>query len=101
MISETQVGAGITELLLQFQGQSCDYYGVDIKTLKVVVSMETKESLHVKIVDPADERWEVPEEIIPRANRPVLGELGKIFYFILFSPGGKICNPNARSSSPL
>jgi len=74
-ISESSVKPGVTEILLEFRGESCAYYGEDIRTLKVVVTDETKETLHVKIVDPHMKRWEVPEEIIHRANRPVLGEL--------------------------
>eukprot|EP00276_Gloeochaete_wittrockiana_P018185 CAMPEP_0184341240 /NCGR_PEP_ID=MMETSP1089-20130417/9855_1 /TAXON_ID=38269 ORGANISM="Gloeochaete wittrockiana, Strain SAG46.84" /NCGR_SAMPLE_ID=MMETSP1089 /ASSEMBLY_ACC=CAM_ASM_000445 /LENGTH=975 /DNA_ID=CAMNT_0026669427 /DNA_START=135 /DNA_END=3059 /DNA_ORIENTATION=+ len=41
-------------------------YGTDITPLTVIVTEETDTRVHVKIVDPSNARWEVPQKIIPR-----------------------------------
>ncbi|XP_068655456.1 probable alpha-glucosidase Os06g0675700 [Aristolochia californica] len=41
-------------------------YGPDVPRLQLYASFETKERLRVKISDADHQRWEVPEDIIPR-----------------------------------
>ena len=38
-------------------------YGPNISPLIVDVTMETDERLHVKIYDPKNKRWEIPERL--------------------------------------
>ena len=53
---------------LDFTGAACDYYGEDIPQLRLQVDYETNTRLHVKIVDAAADRWEVPDWIVPRSR---------------------------------
>ncbi|PPQ68234.1 hypothetical protein CVT24_005042 [Panaeolus cyanescens] len=47
-------------------GKACNVFGDDIAKLKMQVTYETKDRIHVKITDPADKRYEVPESVFPR-----------------------------------
>ncbi|CCX06613.1 family 31 glycosyl hydrolase [Pyronema domesticum] len=51
---------------LSLNGNGCAIYGSDLKSLKLEVNYETNERIHVKISDPKDKRYEVPEITIPR-----------------------------------
>ncbi|PPQ75953.1 hypothetical protein CVT24_000131 [Panaeolus cyanescens] len=46
--------------------EPCNVFGADIPKLKLDVTYETKDRIHVKITDPADERYEIPESVFPR-----------------------------------
>ncbi|CAG8606975.1 13228_t:CDS:2 [Funneliformis caledonium] len=50
---------------LELNGIGCGLYGHDSRHLKFLVEYETAERLHVKIYDPKEWRFEVPEEIVP------------------------------------
>ena len=72
---------------LVLNGAACNVFGEDIETLKLEVTYETSESsrqaaspqlltedtpsheedrVHVKITDPSDARYEIPESVLPR-----------------------------------
>ncbi|KAG6915918.1 hypothetical protein DXG01_009248 [Tephrocybe rancida] len=62
---------------LVLNGEGCGVFGPDIKTLGLTVVYETDTRIHVKIVDAAASRFEVPESILPRpaatsANAPAI-----------------------------
>jgi alpha-glucosidase (family GH31 glycosyl hydrolase) len=40
-------------------------FGDDVPQLKVKVDFETEDRLHVKVIDPSTDRWEIPESILP------------------------------------
>ncbi|RIA84494.1 glycosyl hydrolases family 31 protein [Glomus cerebriforme] len=50
---------------LELNGIGCGLYGHDSKHLKLLVEYETEDRLHVKIYDPKERRFEIPEEIVP------------------------------------
>ncbi|AED91714.1 alpha-glucosidase 1 [Arabidopsis thaliana] len=43
-------------------------YAPDIKSLNLHVSLETSERLRIRITDSSQQRWEIPETVIPRAG---------------------------------
>ncbi|KAI0713763.1 alpha-glucosidase [Earliella scabrosa] len=51
---------------LVLAGEPCNVFGEDIEKLRLEVTYENKDRIHVKITDPADERYEIPEEVLPR-----------------------------------
>lgn len=69
---------------LTLAGTACNVFGTDIEKLKLEVTYETSEStrrcagsqstdlclpetrIHVKITDPASDRYEIPEDVLPR-----------------------------------
>ncbi|KAG5654020.1 hypothetical protein H0H81_008330 [Sphagnurus paluster] len=65
-------GATLTADLL-LNGQGCNIFGQDIKKLSLKVVYETDSRIHVKIIDAAATRFEVPETIVPR---PAVGSVG-------------------------
>ncbi|KAI0648507.1 alpha-glucosidase [Trametes meyenii] len=52
--------------------KACNVFGNDIEKLKLEVTYETKNRLHVKITDPSDKRYEVPESVLPRPHGELL-----------------------------
>ncbi|KAF5387031.1 hypothetical protein D9615_002119 [Tricholomella constricta] len=58
-------GAVLTADLL-LNGEGCNVFGTDIKKLGLKVVYETDTRIHVKIVDAAAPRFEVPESVFPR-----------------------------------
>ncbi|KAG6864625.1 hypothetical protein C0991_008189 [Blastosporella zonata] len=51
---------------LVLNGEGCGIFGPDIKKLELTVVYETYTRIHVKIIDAAAPRFEVPESILPR-----------------------------------
>ncbi|KAI0669390.1 alpha-glucosidase [Trametes maxima] len=49
-------------------GTACSVFGTDIEKLKLEVTYETKNRIHVKITDPSNARYEVPESVLPRPH---------------------------------
>ncbi|KAL1727755.1 glycoside hydrolase family 31 protein [Schizophyllum commune] len=48
------------------QAGYCGVFGDDIPELKLEVTYETNQRIHVKITDVANQRYEIPEDLIPR-----------------------------------
>ncbi|KAL1746491.1 glycoside hydrolase family 31 protein [Schizophyllum fasciatum] len=48
------------------QAGDCGVFGDDIPELKLEVTYETNQRIHVKITDAANQRYEIPEDLIPR-----------------------------------
>eukprot|EP00475_Leptophrys_vorax_P036702 TRINITY_DN6246_c0_g1_i1.p1 TRINITY_DN6246_c0_g1~~TRINITY_DN6246_c0_g1_i1.p1 ORF type:complete len:932 (-),score=235.95 TRINITY_DN6246_c0_g1_i1:106-2901(-) len=62
--------AGVSQkengLLLDLKlGQGTAAYGADVQDLSVDVTFETADRIHVKITDPNNKRYEVPESVLP------------------------------------
>ncbi|OJT01982.1 hypothetical protein TRAPUB_7516 [Trametes pubescens] len=57
---------------LVLAGKACNVFGNDLEKLKLEVTYENKERIHVKITNPADARYEVPEAVFPRPHADIL-----------------------------
>ncbi|KAF5349670.1 hypothetical protein D9756_008864 [Leucocoprinus leucothites] len=53
---------------LTLAGQACNVFGEDLQTLSLSVTYETKDRIHLKIIDPESERYEVPGSVFPRPD---------------------------------
>ncbi|KAM3431100.1 hypothetical protein MY4824_007301 [Beauveria thailandica] len=51
---------------LKLAGKACNAFGNDLEHLKLVVSYDTVERLHVQIVDADEQVYQVPESVFPR-----------------------------------
>ncbi|KAF9043930.1 alpha-glucosidase [Panaeolus papilionaceus] len=61
---KTRLNGMSAELVLG--AEPCNVFGDDIPKLNLDVTYETKDRIHVKITDPADGRYEIPESVFPR-----------------------------------
>ncbi|RHZ75901.1 hypothetical protein Glove_208g170 [Diversispora epigaea] len=50
---------------LELIGEGCNNYGLDPKFLKLLVEYQTIDRLRVKIFDPVNSRYEIPEDVVP------------------------------------
>ncbi|KAL7267980.1 hypothetical protein RUND412_009411, partial [Rhizina undulata] len=48
-------------LKLDLAGEACNVYGTDLETLILEVNYDSENRLHVKIADPGETRYQVPE----------------------------------------
>ncbi|KAG5336840.1 hypothetical protein C0989_011815 [Termitomyces sp. Mn162] len=80
-------GATLTADLV-LNGDGCAVFGPDIKRLGLTVIYETDTRIHVKIVDAASSRFEVPESVLPRpsANLNISPEKAAIQFNYTDSP---------------
>ncbi|KAG8836484.1 hypothetical protein FRB91_008637, partial [Serendipita sp. 411] len=51
---------------LVLAGKACNVYGKDYERLSLTVTYETDNRIHLKITDPSNSRYEVPESVFPR-----------------------------------
>ncbi|PGH30431.1 alpha-glucosidase [[Emmonsia] crescens] len=65
---------------LQLAGQPCNTYGQDLKNLRLRVEYETDSRLHVKIYDPDEDVYQVPESVFPRPH-PERGDHKSVLKF--------------------
>ncbi|MED6193606.1 hypothetical protein PIB30_021258 [Stylosanthes scabra] len=71
-------------------------YGPDVPHLTLSASFESKERLRVRITDSTHQRWEVPEEVIPRSSHyPLLRSLTTKTYNQKQQPNLSITTPNS------
>ncbi|CAE6449622.1 unnamed protein product [Rhizoctonia solani] len=59
---------------------ACGIYGSDIQNLKLEVTYEDKDRVHVKIGDKAGKRYEVPEEVFPRSKSKVTASSANLVF---------------------
>ncbi|KAL9944111.1 hypothetical protein D7B24_004845 [Verticillium nonalfalfae] len=60
-------GNGLTAEL-KLAGPACNTYGTDLEELTLSVTYESESRIHVKIQDPADQVYQVPESVFPRPD---------------------------------
>ncbi|EIW82144.1 glycoside hydrolase family 31 protein [Coniophora puteana RWD-64-598 SS2] len=53
---------------LVLAGNACNVFGKDAEKLKLEVTYETEDRIHLKITDPSTARYEVPESVLPRPS---------------------------------
>lgn len=72
-----QTGYALTEMTstsngffgkLKLLGQGTSTYGSDITALNLQIIFETVDIFHIKITDSSTMRWEVPQNVLPRAT---------------------------------
>ncbi|GBE82887.1 Probable alpha/beta-glucosidase [Sparassis crispa] len=73
---------------LVLAGPPCNVYGSDIEKLQLQVTYETETRIHVRITDPSNPRYEVPESVLPRpqANTSTSPEAAAIAFNYTVSP---------------
>ncbi|KAL0572888.1 hypothetical protein V5O48_009082, partial [Marasmius crinis-equi] len=64
-VSTSDDGRSITADLV-LAGDPCNVFGEDIENLRLQVTYETENRIHLKITDPSEPRYEVPEIVFPR-----------------------------------
>ncbi|KAG7114730.1 alpha/beta-glucosidase agdC like protein [Verticillium longisporum] len=60
-------GNGLTAEL-KLAGPACNTYGTDLEDLTLSVTYESEARIHVKIQEPADQVYQVPESVFPRPD---------------------------------
>ncbi|KAK0441270.1 glycoside hydrolase family 31 protein [Armillaria borealis] len=65
LVDPTSQGATFKASLV-LRGKGCAVFGKDISTLSLEVVYETEKRIHLKITDPANPRYEVPESVLER-----------------------------------
>ncbi|KAG0641407.1 glycosyl hydrolases family 31-domain-containing protein [Tuber brumale] len=75
---------------LQLAGTACNIYGKDLANLKLQVTYDSKSRIQVKIADPEEKRYQVPEEVFPRPDSRANGsaKLSDIAFTYAASPFG-------------
>ncbi|KAL6603161.1 hypothetical protein ACP70R_043522 [Stipagrostis hirtigluma subsp. patula] len=58
---------GVLSARLELAGRAAPELGPDVQRLSLTASLETDSRLHVRITDADHPRWEVPQDVIPRA----------------------------------
>lgn len=53
---------------LTLAGAACDTYGQDIENLKLEITQETENRLHIQIYDADESVYQVPESVLPRPS---------------------------------
>ncbi|TBU29276.1 alpha-glucosidase [Dichomitus squalens] len=53
---------------LVLAGTACHVFGNDTEKLNLEVTYESQDRIHVKITDPTENRYEVPQEVLPRPS---------------------------------
>ncbi|KAF5359365.1 hypothetical protein D9756_003598 [Leucocoprinus leucothites] len=73
---------------LTLAGQACNVFGQDLQALSLSVVYETNERIHMKIIDPNSERYEIPESVFPRpdSSTPVSPSSAAIQFNFTTSP---------------
>ncbi|KAK0227678.1 alpha-glucosidase [Armillaria fumosa] len=67
LVDPTSQGASFKASLV-LRGEGCAVFGKDIPTLSLEVVYETEKRIHLKITDPANVRYEVPESVLERPS---------------------------------
>ncbi|KAK0186083.1 glycoside hydrolase family 31 protein [Armillaria mellea] len=65
LVNPTSQGASFKASLV-LRGEGCAVFEKDISTLSLEVVYETEKRIHLKITDPANARYEVPESVLER-----------------------------------
>ncbi|XP_006458746.1 hypothetical protein AGABI2DRAFT_183688 [Agaricus bisporus var. bisporus H97] len=82
---KTEGGTLIADLTLA--GEACNVFGDDLTALSLRVDYETKDRIHLKIVDANSSRYEVPESVFPRpSNQAVSPDSASIQFNFTTSP---------------
>ncbi|KAF1968176.1 hypothetical protein BU23DRAFT_592236 [Bimuria novae-zelandiae CBS 107.79] len=58
---------------LSLAGAACNAYGKDLTNLKLEVEYQTEDRLHVKIYDPEEQVYQIPESVFPRPSSDDVG----------------------------
>lgn len=74
--------------VLTLAGPACNTYGQDIEKLKLEITQETGDRLHVKIYDADENVYQVPESVLPRpsADGNVSSTTSQLVYDVVNDP---------------